>query len=241
MLAGVRRGGYACLWLIRLNACVICLNVQIDFFIHLWSSSPTAPNPHPLSSLSNKHRHFIDTGPDAAILFLTLSVMYWSPARLFFCTVWTFIDEYMHTHSHTHGHRGTYVRGLPFGQLLLPHCSGRRGCVHARVRVWATFKHWCLTTDSLLSYYYPSILHGGTTLLLHVFVHSWTARATTPSLIIAFHLSGDTETQGPWVNFSGTHHCCGFFQIYALLHCVQPCNFSVSLTWCSVSMVSFFF
>lgn len=49
--------------------------MQIDFSIHL--ASP---------SLLNKHRHFIDTGPDAAILFLTLSVMDRSPARLFICS-----------------------------------------------------------------------------------------------------------------------------------------------------------
>lgn len=105
--------------------------------------------------------------------------------------------------------------------------------------VWATLKYWCLTTDSLLSYYYPSMLHGGTTLLLHVFVYSWTTRAKSPSLIIAFHLSGDTETQalvltslelGTVVVFRYMHYCIVFSHVILVFH----------LLWAGVGAVFFY-
>lgn len=156
-----------------------------------------------------------------------LSVVYWSPARLFIGTGWTLIDEYMHTYCLTHEHKGTCARGLSFGQEIFVTATLRwkRRCVCMCVR--GTFSHWCLTTDSLSSYYYPSILHGGTTLLLHVFVHSWTTQATTPSLIIAFHLSSDTETRAlvltsPELNsvvvFRYMHYCIVFNHVILVFH-----------------------
>lgn len=91
--------------------------VQIDFFIHLWPSRPNPSSACP--PLLNEHRHFIDTGLDAAILFLTLYVMYWSPACLFICTGVDTRWIHAHTISQTHEHRGTYTHGLPFGQGII--------------------------------------------------------------------------------------------------------------------------
>lgn len=96
-----------------------------------------------------------------------------------------------HTVTHTHTHRGTHTLCLWLGQGMIVAATlpQRRSwvCGHADIDIWLLILCHRIIT--------PPFLHGGTTLLLHVFVRSWTTQPTTPSLITAFHLSSDTETR----------------------------------------------
>lgn len=101
-------------------------------------------------------------------------------------------------------------------------------CVHVRVSTniqTLMSDYWFLVILLLFS-----ILHGGTSLMLRVFEHSWTTWATTPLLIIAFHLSGDTDTPTLVLTSSTTQQSCSF-QICALCFVrivFKQCHFSIS-------------
>lgn len=115
-----------------------------------------------------------------------------------------------------HPHTASYLDKIFFWHAAVIEQVCVRVCVQACVRNTQTLMsdYWFLVILLL-----PSILHGGTTLLLHVFVHSWTTRATMPLLIIAFHLSGDTETHtDSCVNFSGTQQCSQICAFWIWLH-----------------------
>ncbi len=124
-----------------------CRDVQIDFFIHLWSSRPSltlhlsyfSSSPSP----SNKHRHFIDTGPDAAILFLTLCYVLITGSPVYRHGVDAYRWIHAHTLSHTHELRGTCTHGLSFGQEIFVTATllWKRRCVyvcmgHSAIDVW---------------------------------------------------------------------------------------------------------
>lgn len=91
-----------------------------------------------------------------------------------------------------------------YGQFLDTNCV----CAHVRVSTniqTLMSDYWFLVIFLLFS-----VLHGGTTLMLHVFEHSWTTWATTPLLIIAFYLSGDTDTQTLVLTSWTTQQSCSF-------------------------------
>lgn len=84
-------------------------------------------------------------------------------------------------------------------------------------------------------------------LLLHVFVRSWTTQPTTPSLITAFHLSGDTETRVLVLTSLELSGVVLFLNIYTLIRflcplCAQLWDGERSVTQtCDVPALSHFF
>lgn len=110
-----------------------CRDAHIDFFI--WYSLPPAPLP----LLLNKHKAFYRHRPWCCdIVFYSLC-----------CVSITCLPVYMHrvdTYRWTQVNREAHkLREITVAAVRVCACC-----------VWGgALKHWCLTTDSLSSYYYP--------------------------------------------------------------------------------------